>query len=60
MLRVSSRNGEEEECIQEGKKQLRFIHTWDDNTVMDLKEIGRGGMDWTDLAHGVGTNELLF
>jgi hypothetical protein len=37
----------------EGKRQLkRSRHMWDDNIVMDLKEIGRGGMDWTDLYLG--------
>jgi hypothetical protein len=23
---------------------------WEDNIIMDLREIGRGGMDWIDLA----------
>jgi hypothetical protein len=23
---------------------------WEDNIIMDLREIGWGGMDWTDLA----------
>jgi hypothetical protein len=23
---------------------------WEDNTEIDLREIGRGGMDWIDLA----------
>jgi hypothetical protein len=25
-------------------------HKWEDNNKMDLREIGRGGMDWIDLA----------
>jgi hypothetical protein len=36
----------------EGKKSLgRPRCTWgEDNTKMDLKEVGWGGMDWIDLA----------
>ena len=26
------------------------IHRWEDNTKMDLQEVGWGGMDWIDLA----------
>jgi hypothetical protein len=29
-----------------GKPKLR----WEDNTKMDLQEVGWGGMDWTELA----------
>jgi hypothetical protein len=35
----------------EGKRPLgRPRHRWVDNIKMDLREIGWGGMDWTDLA----------
>jgi hypothetical protein len=44
-----------EECIQGFRgKALRRETTsrrrWEDNTEMDLREIGWGGMDWIDLA----------
>jgi hypothetical protein len=35
----------------EGKRPLgRPRCMWEDNIKMDLREIGWGGMDWTDLA----------
>jgi hypothetical protein len=35
----------------EGKRPLgRPTRRWEDNIRMDLREIGRGGMDWIDLA----------
>jgi hypothetical protein len=35
----------------EGKGPLgRPTHRWENNTKMDLTEIGWGGMDWIDLA----------
>jgi hypothetical protein len=35
----------------EGKRPLvRPIRRWVDNIKMDLREIGRDGMDWIDLA----------
>jgi hypothetical protein len=35
----------------EGKRPLgRPRYRWADNIKMDLREIGRGGMDWIDLA----------
>jgi hypothetical protein len=35
----------------EGKRPLgRPTCRWVDNIKMDLREIGRGGMDWIDLA----------
>jgi hypothetical protein len=35
----------------EGKRPLgRPRRRWEDNIRMDLREIGRGGMDWIDLA----------
>jgi hypothetical protein len=35
----------------ERKRPLgRSRRTWEDNIKMDLREIGRGVMDWTDLA----------
>ena len=34
----------------EGKRPLgRPRHRWEDNTKMDLQEVGRGGMDWIEL-----------
>jgi hypothetical protein len=32
--------------------QLRPRCEWEDNIKMDLREIGWGGMDWTDLSLG--------
>jgi hypothetical protein len=35
----------------EGKIPLgRPRHRWEDNIKMDIQEVGRGGMDWTELA----------
>jgi hypothetical protein len=35
----------------EAKKPLgRLRHKWEDNTKMDPREIGWGGMDWIDPA----------
>ena len=35
----------------EGKRPLeRPKHRWEDNTKIDLKEVGCGGMEWIDLA----------
>ena len=35
----------------EGKRPLgRHRRRWEDNIKMDLKEVGCGGMDWTELA----------
>jgi hypothetical protein len=35
----------------EKKRPLeRHRHRWEDNIKMDLREIGWGSMDWTDLA----------
>jgi hypothetical protein len=37
----------------EGKKPVGIrIHRWEDNIKMALREIGSGGMDWTDVARG--------
>ena len=37
----------------EGKSSLgRSRRGWEDNIKMDLQEVGRGVMDWTDLAQG--------
>ena len=36
----------------EGKRQLgRHRRRWKYDIKMDLQEVGRGGMDWIDLAH---------
>jgi hypothetical protein len=36
----------------EGKRPLgRHRRGWEDNIKMDLREIGWGGMNWSDLAH---------
>jgi hypothetical protein len=49
--------GKEERRIQGcggetlGKEPLgRPRRRWEDNTKMDLQEVGGGGMDWIDLA----------
>jgi hypothetical protein len=35
----------------EGKRPLgRPRHRWEENIKMDLREIGRGGINWIDLA----------
>ena len=35
----------------ERKRPLeRHRHGWEDNVKMDLQDVGRGGMDWLDLA----------
>jgi hypothetical protein len=35
----------------EGKRTLgRPRRRWEDNIKLDLREVGRGGMDWIDLA----------
>jgi len=37
----------------EGKKPLGIPRRrWEDNTKMDLQEVGCGGVDWIDLAQG--------
>jgi len=36
----------------EGKRPLGIPwHRWEDNSKMDLPEVGRGGMDYIDLAY---------
>ena len=36
----------------EGRRPLgRPRSRWEDNTKMDLQEVGCGGMDWIELAH---------
>jgi hypothetical protein len=45
---------------QEGKRPLgRPRHRWVGNIEMDLREIGWGGMDWTDLPQDRTNGELL-
>jgi hypothetical protein len=35
----------------EGKRPLdRPRHRWEDNIIMDLQEVGCGGMDWIEVA----------
>jgi hypothetical protein len=42
----------------EGKRPLeRTRRRWDDNILIDLREIGWGGMDWIDLAQDRGKVE---
>ena len=37
----------------EGKRPLgRPRPKWEDNIKMDLQEVGRGGVDWIELAQG--------
>jgi hypothetical protein len=54
---VCSTNGQKRNAYRislgkpEGKRPLgRPRRRWEDNIRMDLKEIGRAGMDWIDLA----------
>jgi len=50
----------------EGKRPLeRPKHRWEDNTKIDLKEVGWGDMDWIDLAQEtdrwrVFVNEVMY
>jgi hypothetical protein len=53
---VRSTNVGEDECIQDIRRKSRRKETtrktksrWVDNIIMDLRAIGWGGMDWTDL-----------
>jgi hypothetical protein len=48
MGRACSTNGGEEKCIKRPLGRPR--HRWVDNIKMDLREIGRDGMVWIDLA----------
>jgi hypothetical protein len=57
MGRACGMNGEKMNAYKilvgkpEGKKPLRRPRRrWEDNIRMDVREIGRGGMDWIDLA----------
>jgi hypothetical protein len=44
----------------EGKRQLgRPRRRWEDNTKMDLQEVGCGGMDWIELAQGSDRRRVL-
>jgi hypothetical protein len=59
MDRACSKNGGEEECIQEITGKVRRKESlgrprrrWVDNIKTDLREIGLGGMDWIDLDQG--------
>ena len=57
MGRACGMHGEEERCMQgfggepEGKTPLgRPRRRWEGNIMIDLKEVGYGGMDWIKLA----------
>jgi hypothetical protein len=61
MGRTSSTNGKKRNAYRilagkpEGKRPLgRPRRRWEDNIRMDLREIGKGGMDWIDLLR-IGT-----
>ena len=44
----------------EGMRPLeRPRHRWKDNIKMDLQEVGCGGMDWIELAHGTDRWQAL-
>jgi hypothetical protein len=47
--------GEPEEKGSLGRPRYR----WDDDTKLDLREIGWGGMDWVDLATRGSNGGLL-
>jgi hypothetical protein len=37
----------------DGNRPLERLRCrWEDNIKMDLQEVGRGGMDWNELAEG--------
>jgi len=36
----------------QGKTTLKTGHTWEDNILMDLKETGCGGVNWSHLTWG--------
>jgi hypothetical protein len=40
----------EHRILVEKLEEKRPLGRWIDNIKMDLREIGSGGMDWTDLA----------
>jgi hypothetical protein len=45
---------------QERKRPLgRPRRRWEDNIIMDLREIGWGGMDWIDLAQEGPVNTVM-
>jgi hypothetical protein len=59
MWRTCNTNGETRNAYMifvekpEGKGPLRRLRRrWVDNTKIDLREIGWGGMDWIDLVYG--------
>jgi hypothetical protein len=35
------------------------MHIWKDNIKVDLPEVGRGGIDWTDLVQNRGSWKVL-
>jgi hypothetical protein len=44
----------------EGKRPLgRPKRRWEDNIMMDLQEVGCGGMDWIELAEDRGMKRSL-
>jgi hypothetical protein len=66
MGRECSLHGGEEKCIwnlvgkPEGKRPLgRPRLEWDVNSKMNPREIGWGGVDWTDLAHDTDQRRAL-
>jgi hypothetical protein len=57
MLMPSQRSNIGGRCVQglvgkpEGKRPMgRARRGWEDNTKMDLQEVGCGGMDWIEIA----------
>ena len=52
-MRMGERRGVQSVLVgePEGKRPLRRPRRkWEDNIKMDLQEVGRGGIDWTDQA----------
>jgi hypothetical protein len=43
-----------------GKRPLGILrHRWEDKIIMDLQEVGLGGMDWIDLAQDKDRGQIL-
>ena len=57
VARMGKRRGVQRFLVgkREGKRSLgRPRRRWEDNIMVDLQEVGCGGMDWTELAEDRG------